>query len=249
VRTYSTAGWAFRSGPRINAPSDIADLILDVDMRDSACFTESAAVITSLTNRVTSTAFGTITASPGYNATVHNGKPGITLNGTSQWLSTTEAAVVAALQNDNPYTLSLTFLPSIAAGTRIASAANAASDTAGRKEWGYSAAGVVLENFESDASVSANTNFSTTLVTAVPVTVIWSGGSGTTRCRPGLGALAEAARTPGATTPTRFGLGARVDLTPNLFYAGSLSAARLYSRTITPDEWSALARYERGAWT
>jgi hypothetical protein len=71
--------------------------------------TESARVlsgsdVTSVVNRITGTSISA-TGTPQYSATSFNGGPGITFNGTTDWFIGTEAAVVAAMTNNNPYTL------------------------------------------------------------------------------------------------------------------------------------------------
>jgi hypothetical protein len=84
-------------------PRDEGGAVLWVDMSDASSFTEAAGVITALTNKVSGGALTPVN-SPAYQASGLNSLPCIDLNGTSQYFLGTEAAVVAAGQDNTPRT-------------------------------------------------------------------------------------------------------------------------------------------------
>jgi uncharacterized repeat protein (TIGR02059 family) len=234
-------------------PSDVPGLVGWFDMQDASSYTEAAGVLTSITNKASGAVWNTGTL-PAVSATAIGGAlPGMDFNGTTQSVSSTEAAVVAAMADALALTAFIVLQPDNADRTeRFFCAASATQALNRTKHFGKSStgAGSYVTGAVSNTGVVASA-----VSVGVPLTTpqVFETFASVTQDSMRLnGAAADpnlAAFAPGVTTPDRIAIGCRPASTLADFFDGKIGEILLYTVNLAAAIRSRLRVYLGPKWS
>lgn len=183
--------------------------VLLIDPVTASSFELSGADVTALTERISSTAC-TILGAPQYGATAFNGGPGFTFDGTDDLIRGTQAAALAALTDNNEFTMICAVDPTTDDLSAYYFSPARDDNNNGVKSLGQSAAGDGrwrAQSINDAGSVTTRETDASGGVTG-PVILEYEGGTeDTLRVNRVLTSLNGTAHNPGTLTPTRWGLG------------------------------------------
>lgn len=183
---------------------------------------------------------------PRYSPAGLNGRPAIDWGG-QQGITSTEAAVVAALVNGADHTF-FSVVANVTAGTLLGAAAAAVNTnrtkifTTSGTSWRYQTvddAGAAITNTSTSGAYAAGSHL-----------VVWKSTAGALVHRQDIAAqtLDSAANAPVTLTPTRVALGQRPDLTPDTRLVGQQSAVGLWNTSLDAAATSRVEAYLRLKW-
>jgi hypothetical protein len=196
-------------------PRDEGDAVLWVDMQDAASFTEVGGLITSINNKITSTAIPAVGIGAPYEATGLNGHPCMHPTGTTHGLSSTEAAVVALGVNAPAYTMAWygSYDTADPAARQCYLSFGRADNGNGSRFWGHNATGGGRQIFGTinDAASAITTASGADNSLDVGHTVIWRSPGTTHDCKVNDAAPDpdNAANDPVTSTPVKFTINCR----------------------------------------
>lgn len=225
-------------------PRKIAGCTVWIGMQEPNGYAESGGTITQIINLASGVAWNTGFGSlPGFSATALNNRPGMTFNGTSQGIGTTEAAVVATFTNQAANTVFVvhTLANLDRAGTLCGAAK--ASSTQGYKLYIEFTTGAGNYAFEArpDAGIDQLLGSAGgTSVSGPAVVEFTDTGSAASLWRDGTNLFTSTAYTGGTSTPIRFAIGAFAGATNNTFHSGNIGGVVAHSRVLSADERSYL---------
>ena len=232
-------------------PTDIAGLVAWFDMKDAAAFTQVADVITSLTNKASSVVWDTGTL-PAYAATGFNGFPCMNFNGTTQYILSTEAAVLAEVTNSPSATLIVVCNYALAdANNTLFGAGNSAQAANGSIRYGISATGNGRRLVSSVNDAGTTTNLTSAGDSSAADQIVFYHSSGLTGGISLNNAADDpngAAFNPGASTPDQLAIGARPRLALDTFMSGDIAEMLLYNSSLSAENKTSLYDYLDAKW-
>jgi len=218
-----------------------------IDFLDPLAFTTASGgtLAATVVNKVTGGSWAEATNRPAYSATAMNGRPGITGNGASSRIITTEALPVAALQGLQPHTMMVAYARTVstASGTIVGAGSTAVGNNSRTKSFGQSPTAnqfrifvqndANVQSFKDTAGVPADTLNHILVVRFDGAKVqVWDN----TFAKISPFDLAGGAFAHGATTIERIALLCRPKLTPDGFSSGTIGEFRLYARALEEQE-------------
>jgi hypothetical protein len=215
-----TAQAVTNNSTHIYDPRDEGDAVLWVDMQDAASFTEAAGFVTSINNKITSTAIAAVSTGAPYEATGLNGHPCMHPTVATHGLSSTEAAVVALGVDAPAYTMAWYGSYDLAdpAARQCFLSFGRADNANGCRFWGHNATGGGRQIFGTinDAASAITTASGADNSLAAGHTVIWRSPGTTHDCLVNDAAADpdNAANDPVTSTPAKFTLNCRNGLVP-----------------------------------
>lgn len=218
------------------------DEFLWIDLADTGAFTESAGTITGVTNKASSEVWDTGTL-PTYEATGFNSAfPCMHFDGSTQSISSTEAAVISALSDAKSY--SLYYVASCDTADLsmcIFGVGSSAEATNRSKRWGTFTTGTGVWIYTQNNNAGANTNTESSAANNTSPHVFgWTSGATTLALRVDstVQTMSNAgAHGTGALTPTQAALGALPRQALAAFFDGKIAELKAY-----PNEHSADVR-------
>ncbi len=223
----------------------IATCVLALDMTRPDSYTVDTAptpdTVTAFVNRASGVSWTEVTAPP--DLALLNGQPCLKGNGTTKFIGSTEAAVVAAMAGTDKAVTCIMVLadPTPDAITVFFGGAAAAiqtnrtltffSSNAGNGRWSTSRIDDAAATASAPRSVDFAANVTQVVAWTIPGTTASIHVNNETTADPN-----AAAFDVGATTVTRAAFLVRYDLTPDLFADGSIGAAYLFSSAISASD-------------
>ncbi len=232
-------------------PLSIAGSVAWFNMRDASSFTNSGGFISSITNKVSSVAWSEATNRPAYSAGGVNGHPCMDFDGINDQIISTEAAVVSALQVDQPYTLFyMAIFDTADRADSVFGAAN--SSGTGARRWGQSTVGTGRWHVSvvQDDTTAVAVDDAGALYVSGAHAHCWNASTTQVSLQIDNAAAApnNAAFAPGATTIVRAALGCRPVAAPNTFFDGKLGELLLYNSRLSAGDITNVATYLATAW-
>jgi len=228
----------------------ISGLVAWLDPFDATAMSVSGGNVDAITNKASGVVWRQTGTRPTFSATgINSLYPAWKGDGTAAWISTAEAAVVAATKPGQAYTL-IYVMQAVSTTTYMAICSTANSAVAGKssKNWGInSGTGFWTSRTISDAPTTV-AHTSSQSSDALPHVFMFHGDGSHESIHidnivadPSLGADA-----PGTTTTNRFALFVNADNNPDSFYDGYLGELLIYNRELTAAERTTVYRYLTG---
>lgn len=209
-----------------------------LDMADATAYTQSAGAMTGFTNKASGVVWNTaLSAFPTFEATGFNSAfPCMHHNGTTQAISSTEAAVVTALSDATAYSLYIVASCDIADLSMCMFGVGSSAEATNRsKRWGTftTAAGVWIYSQNNNAATNTNTESSEANSTNPTILAFLSGATTLTLTANNVAQTMSGggAHGTGALTPTRAAVGCLPRSTPAAFFDGRVAEIKAYAGT------------------
>lgn len=231
-------------------PRDEGGAVFWMDMSDATSFTESAGVITAMTNKIGGGAV-TPAGSPAYLATGLNSLPTADFNGTTQYFTNADAAVVAA----GTSAASHTYVGVVSFDTPdrievIFGWANSGVVANSSRYYGETttAFGLMVATSTSDAGANVTVSGVTTPNSLAHVYAFRADGTTVDSKIDNVSDITSTAFVPGTLTPNRAGFGARVGSTPARFLDGKISEQWVFDSSISDAALTRVYNYLKAKW-
>lgn len=235
-------------------PTVEGNLVLWFDLQDPAAYTTSGGVITQLTNKVSSVAWTAAgSARAAFDATGLNGFPCAHPDGINDAYTSTESAVVAALDataTAQPYTLIWVAAPDDVDNNNVVlGAGNPAFSSNNTRRWGQSTnvTGRYQYAAQSNSGVGTAALYDFFQVTTAATMVTFFGQT-THTVQPNLRTPRSAVADPVSCVITQVSLFSRPDAAPDLFWAGKFGELMLFNAIKSADARARLQDYVTGKW-
>lgn len=216
----------------------ISGCVAAFDMTDASSYTVTGGTtVTSITNKVSGTAWTEGTNPPAYEATGFNGSPCMKGDASNDQIISTEAAVVAAVTGTDPAYSALFVVDPVSTTTAAWLGFGAAGTATNSTHMFYQLAGTGIVQPRifrvSDAGANAHPTTFNISEPYSPMVVAWRAASGVASYyRNGTRLVTDTSCSTGATTPTRAALLCRPDSSPDFYAPSRLAVALLFSGDI-----------------
>lgn len=209
--------------------------VIWLDMKDPASFTQSAGTMTGITNKASGVVWNTSAAFPTYEATGFNGFPCMKGNGTTQYIETTEAAVVALFTDAKAFTTYIVHQNgTVDITSNYLCAGSTAANTSRTRGFGLTATGSgrYCSRGQNDGATAFTQDGLLTPDTATHVIAYWT-DSGATQISSAVDCsgpdIDDAAQVTGTNTPTRVRIFCRPDSGPDQFADGRIAEILMFN--------------------
>lgn len=205
--------------------------------------------VSAMTNLVSSVAWPQATANsqPGYLIAGLNGRPCMDFRTQSNILST-EAAVVAALTNNGPYSLYFAGAQRATGAAAFFGGGAAGVANSRTRYWGVDGANHQRTFSQNDAAATVTTDDASTVDTSAHVHSFVSPGTTVDSWLDGAARIVAAAHDPGTLTPTRAAVGMRPDSSPDTGWDGTWGSVGFFAAAHTVAQRQRIEAYLKSRW-
>jgi hypothetical protein len=235
------------------SPSDITGLVAWFDMQDTGAYTEAGGFVTTITNKASSTVWSAAVGErPAYSATGLNSLPCMDFDGINDKVMDTEAAVIAALADQNDYYLAAVIdADDLDAVEVFFSVADSGAAGPGSKRWGTNTTGngkftAIGTNDASSGIVVDSTG--DTVTDPVLYEAYCESAATSIHISSATAAPAGTATAYGVLTPDRAALGCRPSSTLATFFDGRVGELLVYSGAISAGNKALVRAYLAAKW-